>query len=48
MSTSRETPCMLRLFDNRELRKIFGQKREGVKKEGVGDCKEVHEENILK
>jgi len=30
-----------------EVRKIFGQKREEVKKEGAGDCKEVHEEDIL-
>jgi hypothetical protein len=37
---------MLWFSDSRELRKIFGEKREGVKKEGVGDCKEVHEGNI--
>jgi hypothetical protein len=38
---------VLRLFDSRELRKIFGRKREGVKKDGAGDYKEVHGENIL-
>jgi hypothetical protein len=38
---------MLRLLDSREVRKISGQKRDGVKKEGVGYCKEVHEENVL-